>query len=566
MAATMATSACSAVVELGGRRALDIPTLMRVGAGGVHLAVARDAEVRVARARRVVDNLVSSGEVAYGINTGFGLFANVVVKPAELRALQENLIRSHAAGTGTPLSREHTRMLLALRINTLAQGHSGVRPETLSRLVDAYNADCISVVPRQGTVGASGDLAPLSHLALGLMGEGLMWDPASGTPASADAVLRRCGLTPIVLHAKEGLALINGTQMMTALSADAVHRAKNAALCADIACALTVEVLKGTRRAFHACIHAVRPHRGQGAVARRLRALLSPSSELHQSHEYKGRVQDAYSLRCAPQVHGVVHDTIAFVEDVITTEMNSALDNPMVFTGSDENENHWDTAALDGSDPAAGAEREPENLDTHKRTVDTFYRGDGGFVISGGNFHGEYPAKACDFLAIGVQELANISERRLERLVNPALSELPPFLVKKGGLHSGFMIAHCTAAALTSENKVLCHPSSVDTITTSGSKEDHVSMGGFSARKAVDVVTNVETVVAIELLAAAQALDLLRPLKTTRALERVHTAIRSVVAPWDHDRFMAPDIDAAAQLVRDGRVVAAAFPDGLPDE
>lgn len=488
-------------------------------------------------------------------NLQYLTFTSAASAADKLAELQSNLVRSHAAGVGAPLSVEQSRMLLVLRINTLAKGHSGVRPETLDQMVAAFNADAIPVIPSQGTVGASGDLAPLSHLALGLMGEGQMWDIQSkdkSTIVPASQVLDRHGLSRIQLGAKEGLALINGTQMMTALGAEAVHQARNVAICADIACAMSVEALKGTRRAFHSSIHSVRPHPGQNRVAARLRWLLSPSSELYDSHKYEGRVQDAYSLRCAPQVHGVVNDTIDFVERAITTEMNSALDNPMIFTGSDEDENGWGLGDI--VDDQQGAEH-VINLDTHKRITDTFYRGGGGFVISGGNFHGEVVAKMLDYLAIGITELANISERRLERLVNPSLSELPAFLVNKGGLHSGFMIAHCTAAALASENKVLCHPSSVDTISTSGSKEDHVSMGGFSARKAVQVVRNVEHVIAIELLAACQAIEFFRPKRTTPQLERVHALVRQHVRPWCSDRYMAPDIDAAVGLIRTGQVV-----------
>eukprot|EP00038_Savillea_parva_P030821 m.80529 g.80529 ORF g.80529 m.80529 type:complete len:553 (+) comp9359_c1_seq2:365-2023(+) len=542
------------LVKLGSD-ILDIATLRQCALGGVKISLSKEAVTNVEHARQVVDNIVRKGDVAYGINTGFGLFANVVVPPTQLAELQTNLIRSHAAGVGKPLSIEHTRMLLVLRINTLARGHSGIRLETLQKMIDAFNADAISVVPSQGTVGASGDLAPLSHVALGLLGEGDMWDGLKKEIRPAADVLRDRNLSPIRLEAKEGLALINGTQMMTAIGADAVHQARNAALCADIVCALSVEVLKGTPRAFHPSIHSVRPHRGQVEVARRLRNLLSPTSSLFESHKHMGRVQDAYSLRCAPQVHGIVHDTIDFVENILVTEMNSATDNPMIFSGSDDDMERWGLHEDVDITAINGAQRRP--LDTHKVLGDTAYRAGGGFVISGGNFHGEYPAKALDYLAIAITEIANISERRIERLVNPALSELPAFLVEHGGLHSGFMIAHCTAAALTSENKVLCHPSSVDTISTSGSKEDHVSMGGFSARKAAQVVQNVDMVVAIELLAACQALEFFRPLQTTPQLERVHALVRKHVAPWDGDRYMTPDLNAAVELIRSGQLLQA---------
>uniref|UniRef100_A0A8B9KF05 Histidine ammonia-lyase n=1 Tax=Astyanax mexicanus TaxID=7994 RepID=A0A8B9KF05_ASTMX len=423
----------------------------------------------------------------YGVNTGFGKFAGTVVRKDQLKELQENLVRSHSAGVGPPLSPERTRMLLALRINTLAKGHSGVSLETLQKMVAAFNESCLSWVPEKGTVGASGDLSPLAHLALGLMGEGRMWSPLTGWTESS-TVLEAHGLTPISLKPKEGIALINGTQMMSALGAEAVERAEAVARQADVIAALTLEVLRGTNKAFDKDVHAVRPHPGQTVVAQHFRSLLHSDifpSEIAEDKPYD-RVQDAYTLRCCPQVHGVAVDTIAFVKKILNTELNSGTDNPLVF-----------------------AER--------------------GVTLSGGNFHGEYPAKALDFLSIGVHELASISERRIERLCNPSLSELPAFLVKDGGLNSGFMVAHCTAAALVSENKALCHPASVDSISTSAATEDHVSMGGWAARKALRVVEHVEQVLAIELLAACQALEFHRPLRTTAPLEKVYELLRSVV-------------------------------------
>uniref|UniRef100_A0A8C8CLC9 Histidine ammonia-lyase n=1 Tax=Oncorhynchus tshawytscha TaxID=74940 RepID=A0A8C8CLC9_ONCTS len=457
--------------------------------------------------------------VVYGITTGFGKFARTVIPVHKLKELQENLVRSHSAGVGNPLSPERTRMLLALRINVLAKGYSGISLETLHRMIQAFNASCLSFVPEKGTVGASGDLAPLSHLALGLMGEGKMWSPKSGW-ADAKYVLEAHGLKPISLKPKEGLALINGTQMITSLGAEAVERAQAIARQADIIAAITLEVLKGTSKAFDSDIHALRPHPGQIEVAMRFRALLDSDhhpSEIAESHRFCDRVQDAYTMRCCPQVHGIVNDTIDFTQKIINTEINSATDNPMVF-----------------------AER--------------------GETISGGNFHGEYPAKALDFLAIGVHELAAISERRIERLCNPSLSELPAFLVNEGGLNSGFMIAHCTAASLVSENKVLCHPSSVDSLSTSAATEDHVSMGGWAARKALRVVEHVEQVLAIELLAACQGIEFLRPLRTTTPLEKVYDLVRSVVKPWIKDRFMSPDIEAVHRLLLDQKVWNVAQP------
>lgn len=570
---------------------LRAPDLVHLSKGGTNIALSDAAWQRVACGREVVDTILKDPtRVAYGINTGFGLFSNVLIGPDKLTELQENLIRSHAAGTGEPLSPAQTRMLLALRINVLAKGHSGIRVETLEQLVAAFNADCLSVVPAKGTVGASGDLAPLAHLALGLMGEGLMWAKQGHDFVIRDAasVLAHHGLVPVHLGAKEGLAMINGTQLITSIGTEAVVRAENVANCADVAVALTLEVLRGTVNAFHPCIHAARPHPGQRLVAARVRTLVQADnpSLLFRSHKYEGKVQDPYSLRCAPQVHGIVHDTIAFVRHLLEVEMNSATDNPMVFssapTESQVSSRGTPTAGTESqvrapvpSDPRAittlaAAKTEIHRLETllarpvhavgMKRPSDTLYQGSHGFVLSGGNFHGEYPAKALDYLAIGVHEVASISERRLERLVNPTLSNLPAFLVPDGGLHSGFMLAHCTAAALVSENKVLTHPSSVDSISTSGAKEDHVSMGGFAARKALTVVAHVETVVAIELLAACQALDLVRPLRTTEALEAVHALVRTRVAMYDRDRYMKPDVDAVVALVRTGALWAAVTP------
>ncbi|AWP08205.1 Histidine ammonia-lyase [Scophthalmus maximus] len=496
--------------------------LVNLGRGLYKMKLTPEAEKRVVQARDLLDTIVKENKVVYGITTGFGKFARTVIPVSKLKELQENLVRSHSAGVGNPLSPERTRMLLALRINVLAKGYSGISLETLHAMIQAFNASCLSFVPEKGTVGASGDLAPLSHLALGLMGEGKMWSPKSGW-ADAKYVLEAHGLKPISLRPKEGLALINGTQMITSLGAEAVERAQAIARQADIIAALTLEVQKGTTKAFDSDIHRLRPHPGQIEVALRFRSLLDSDhhpSQIAESHRFCDRVQDAYTMRCCPQVHGIANDTIQFVQNIINTEINSATDNPlykMVF-----------------------AER--------------------GETISGGNFHGEYPAKALDFLAIAVHELASISERRIERLCNPSLSELPAFLVNEGGLNSGFMIAHCTAAALVSENKVLCHPSSVDSLSTSAATEDHVSMGGWAARKALRVIEHVEQVLAIELLAACQGIEFLRPLRTTTPLEKVYELVRSVVKPWIKDRFMSPDIEAVHRLLLDQKVWNVAKP------
>lgn len=492
---------------------LTIEKLMALESPEAVVEVLPEAWKKVEEGRQLVEGILDSGNKVYGINTGFGSFANVAISREKLAELQENLLRSHAAGVGSPLTPVQTRRLLALRINVLAKGRSGISPENLRILVQACNAWCLPWVPEKGTLGASGDLAPLAHLALGLMGEGKMWSRETGW-GEAGETLRRHNITPIKLGAKEGLAMINGTQLIVSLGAEAVARAENCCQLADIIGSLTLESLLGTIVAFDESIHSSRPHKGQLQSARRIRSLLrgeSYQSEITESHKNCGQVQDAYTLRCMPQVHGICSDTVDFVKSVLVTEMNSATDNPMVI-----------------------AEK--------------------GKILSGGNFHGEYPAKVMDYLAIGVHEIASISERRIERLVNNSLSaHLPAFLVKEGGLNSGFMIAHCTAAALVSENKVLCHPSSVDSISTSAAKEDHVSMGGWAARKALKVVENVEYVLAIELLASCQAIEFLRPLKSTPPLEDLHALVRTVARPWDQDRYMHPDIEAVVDLVRSDR-------------
>ncbi|XP_074646941.1 histidine ammonia-lyase-like isoform X2 [Tubulanus polymorphus] len=381
--------------------------LVNLGKGLYKIKLTSESQNKVTKARQLVDDIVRENKTVYGITTGFGKFARITIPPERIEELQENLIRSHASGVGQPLDPQKTRMLLALRINVLAKGHSGISLETLLQYIDAFNASCLPWIPEKGTVGASGDLAPLSHLALGMMGEGKMWSPESGW-GEARYVLEAHNLHPIKLRAKEGLALINGTQLITSMGAEAVERSSSIARQSDIVAAITLDVLKGTTKAFDTDIQNVRPHKGQKEVARRFRSILHSEthpSEIANSHRFCNRVQDAYTIRCCPQVHGIVNDTIEFARGIITTEMNSATDNPMVFADRKE-------------------------------------------IISAGNFHGEYPAKVLDYLAIGISELASISERRIERLVNPAYSELPAFLVKDGGINSGFMVAHCTAAAL----------------------------------------------------------------------------------------------------------------------
>jgi len=472
--------------------------------GEVGLAPA--ARAGVVRARKIVDDAVSQNAVVYGVTTGFGNFADVVIPAGRLRELQLNLVRSHAAGVGDPLTREQTRALMLLRANVLAKGFSGVRPETLDLLVAMINAGVHPVVPSQGSVGASGDLAPLAHLALALVGEGQCTYEERVRP-SAEA-LSAAGLRPVVLEAKEGLALINGTQLMTAVAGLALAEAWRLARTADVTGALTLDALKGTDVAFDSRIHAARPHPGQAASARNLRKLLA-GSPIRESHRDCGKVQDAYTLRCMPQVHGAVRDALEFATRTISIEINAATDNPMVFADSGE-------------------------------------------LLSGGNFHGEPVAIAADVLAIAIAELGAISERRTERLVNPALSGLPAFLTPQGGIQSGLMIAHVTAAALASENKTLAHPASVDSIPTSANKEDHVSMGVTAAAKAARAVANTRRILAVEAIAACQALEFLKPLETSPALRAAYARVRRTVPPYDTDRVLSPEIEAVAAVVSEG--------------
>ncbi|HXE91090.1 MAG TPA: histidine ammonia-lyase [Terriglobales bacterium] len=473
------------------------------------------ARRRIAGARAAVEALLKGERVAYAVNTGVGKLSDVRIAPGEIRELQVNLLRSHAAGVGEPLSEAETRALVLLRANSLAKGFSGVRPEVVEALCALLNRGVHPVIPSQGSVGASGDLAPLAHLALVLIGEGEAIHNEQRV-AGAEA-LRRASLTPLVLEAKEAISLINGTQAMLAVGALALLEAETLTDSADVIGSLSLDALRGTDVAFDARIHQARPHAGQVRVAENLRRMLE-GSQIRESHRDCGRVQDAYSLRCIPQVHGAVRDTLTHCRRIFEIEMNSAVDNPLVFLN-----------------PGANAE-----------------------VLSGGNFHGEPVAMALDFLGIALASLAGISERRVERLVNPALNEgLPPFLAKHAGLHSGFMMAQVTAAALASENKVLAHPASVDSITTSGNKEDYVSMGMAAALKLKRIVANTRNVLAIEAVAAAQAIDFLAPLAPSPRGQKAHAAIRSVSPAVEQDRVLAADFARVAELVRSGKVAAA---------
>ena len=507
----MGSSDRTAALVIDGA-SLDLAGLEAVARGGRPVELHPDARKAVEASRRVVDAAVARGDVVYGVTTGFGNFADVRIPHDRLRELQVNLVRSHAAGVGAPLGAAETRALMLLRANVLAKGFSGVRLETLEQLVALLNRDVLPVVPSQGSVGASGDLAPLAHLALALIGEGEC--VVAGRRQPAALALAAAGLEPLVLGPKEGLALVNGTQLICALGGLALAEASRIAKTADVVGALTLDALQGTDTAFDPRIHAARPHPGQAACARNLRRLLA-TSPLRESHRSCGKVQDAYSLRCMPQVHGAVRDALEHAARGLLVEMNAATDNPMVFA-------------------------------------------DTGEILSGGNFHGQPVALAADLMAAAVSSLGAISERRAERLVNPQLSGLPAFLAREGGLHSGLMMAHVTAAALASENKALAHPASVDSIPTSAGKEDHVSMGPTAAWKAARIVANASRIVAIELLAACEAIDLRRPLRSSPALEAAHALARSRVAQHVEDRVLSPEIEALADLVRDGSLVAAA--------
>jgi histidine ammonia-lyase len=477
-----------------------------------------DARQVVDRARSVVDEIVASNKLAYAITTGVGKLSDVRIAGDQIRELQVNLVRSHAVGVGEPLSAPETRAMMLLRANSLAKGHSGVRALVIDTLCEMLNRGVTPYVPSQGSVGASGDLAPLAHLALALIGEGECLDEKGGRIPSADA-LKRAQIKPLTLEAKESISLINGTQAMLALGTLSLLAAEILVDSADVLGGISCDALKGTDTAFDERIHTARPHRGQTRTAANLRRMLE-GSQIRESHRDCGRVQDAYSLRCIPQVHGAVRDTLAHCREVFEIEANSAVDNPLVFI----------------TDP--------------KQAL--------GDVISGGNFHGEPLAFALDFLAIALSALAGISERRIERLVNPALSEgLPPFLAPGAGLNSGFMMPQVTAAALVSENKILAHPASVDSITTSGNKEDYVSMGMTAASKLKRIVDNTRNVLAIEAMAVAQALDFLAPLKSSKPGQAAHAAIRSVCPTMETDRVMYKDLERISTLIASGKVAEA---------
>jgi len=494
-------------MELNGSP-LSLEEIVAIAYGQERVQFAASARLRVLASRKVVDDIVTRDAVVYGVNTGFGKLADVRIPRAEIGALQLNLVRSHACGIGLPLSEPEVRTMMLLRANVLALGFSGIRPEVIELLCEMLNQRVHPVVPEKGSVGASGDLAPLAHLALSLIGEGEAF--FDGKRMGSGEALKRAKLKPLQLEAKEGLALLNGTQAMHAVGGLSILRAKRLANVADVAGAMALEGLRDTPAAFDPRLHDARPHQGQKAVAAHLNSLLQ-GSEIRESHRKNDpRIQDAYSIRCMPQVHGAVRDVLAHCEQILSVESASATDNPLVFA-------------------------------------------DSGDVVSGGNFHGAPLAFAFDYAAIALTDLMSISERRIDRLVNPDKSEgLPAFLARHPGVESGFMIAHVAAASVLNEARVLAHPASVDNVTTSGGKEDHVSMGMTSALKLRSIVDLAENLFAIELLAGAEALEYRRPLRAGKGVEGAFKLVREVAAPLTSDRPLSGDIARLAEKIRTG--------------
>ncbi len=473
--------------------------------------ISSEAKSAMKKSRDYIDSRIATGEVMYGVNTGFGAFSSIRISDSEIEQLQRNLIRSHCVGIGKPFSKLQSKGMMILRANTLARGHSGVRVHVVEKILEFLNADLIPVIPEQGSVGASGDLAPLSHLALALIGEGEIW--ADDKIVSAVDILAEKKIKPLELKAKEGLSLINGCQVMTAVGLLALHQARDLMWLADLSGAMSLEGLRGSRKPFDPLIAAARPHAGEAPTARNLLRLLGASSEVSESHlENDPRVQDAYSLRCMPAVHGSVKMTFNYVQKILETEANSSTDNPLVFAADNK-------------------------------------------VLSCGNFHGMPVAHAMDFGAIAMASLASISQERISKLISTQMSELPPFLAPNGGLNSGHMIVQVAAASLVSENKVLAHPASVDSIPTSAEKEDHVSMGSIAARKFQSIVDNAQNVIAMEILSACQALDLIAPLKTAAAVKLAFDLIRQHVPFAKEDRIFSKDVAQINQLITNRKLI-----------
>ncbi len=488
---------------------LGVDDVWEVAVGGRTASLTDSARAKIRASRELLDSL--RGEHTYGVNTGFGRFVSESIPEEQSEELQLRLLRSHACGVGEPYPHEVVRAAMLLRANALAKGYSGARLETVELLLELLAAGVTPYVPSRGSVGASGDLAPLAHLALPLVGEGEAW--VAGERLAGVEALARVGLAPVRLQAKEGLSLINGTQFMAGMASLGSVRARRLVRVADVACAMSLEALQGSLTSFAPAIHAARPHQGQVDSAANVRRLLEGSAIL-ESHRWCDKVQDAYSLRCAPQVHGASRDLLDYVDRTVAIEINAATDNPLVLLEQGE-------------------------------------------IVSNGNFHGQPVAFALDCLVIAVAELANISERRLERMVNPSLSDgLPPFLTREGGINSGFMILQYVSAALVSENKALAHPASVDSIPTSAGQEDHVSMGNAAGLKALQVLANAERSLAIELLAGAQAVEFLAPLEPGRGAAATRAFVRTLSERVREDRSLSADIERVAASVRDGRLLA----------
>ncbi|OFZ31344.1 MAG: histidine ammonia-lyase [Bdellovibrionales bacterium RIFCSPHIGHO2_01_FULL_40_29] len=474
--------------------------------------ITEDARIKMKKSRDYIETRIDTGEVMYGVNTGFGAFSSVRISDSQIEQLQKNLIRSHCVGIGKPFTKEQSKGMMILRANTLARGHSGVRVAVVEKIIEFLNADLIPVIPEQGSVGASGDLAPLSHLALALIGEGEIWG-ADGKIQSAFEILTAKKIAPLELKAKEGLSLINGCQVMNAVGLLALHQARDLMWLADLSGAMSLEGLRGSRKPFDPLIADVRPHAGEAPTARNLLKLMGSTSEISESHAVNDpRVQDAYSLRCMPAVHGSVKMALKYVQKVLEIEANSSTDNPLVF--SDANK-----------------------------------------VLSCGNFHGMPVSHALDFAGIVMASLASISQERISKLISTQMSELPPFLAPNGGLNSGHMIVQVAAASLVSENKVLAHPASVDSIPTSAEKEDHVSMGTIAARKFQSIVNNVQNVIAMELLSSTQALNLIAPLKPAAAVSLAFDLIRKDVPFASEDRIFAKDVTKINELISSRRLI-----------
>lgn len=488
---------------------LTLEDLVAIAREGAKVQLSEESVQRILKSRKLVDKWVQEEKVIYGVTTGFGALSDKAISRQDTRLLQENILMSHSAGVGESLDEETVRAVMALRIKDLARGHSGIRLETVQRLIDLLNGAVYPVVPEKGSVGASGDLAPLAHLSLVLIGLGMAF--YEGQKMTGAEVLGKVGMVPLELEAAEGLALVNGTQVTNAIGSLALYDGLRLAKMTDIAASMSLEVLMGSRTEFDPRIHSLRPHPGQAAVADNMERI-TRDSEIITSHKDCCRIQDAYTLRCSPQVHGASRDAIEYARGVVEREMNSSTNNPLILVDSEE-------------------------------------------FLLGGNFHGQPLALAMDFLCMAVSELGNIAERRIERLVNPQLSGLPAFLVGDGGINSGFMLAQYTAASLVSENKALSHPACVDSIPTSANKEDHVSMAPISARKCRSIVKNTEYVIAIELLCAAQAMDLFTNMKPGQGTLAAYRIIRNAVSHLDKDRILSKDIETMAELLRSEAVI-----------